>query len=82
MIDAQVADAPRTVPLAVPFTHLQTTLAPQSKFDRNSTLLLRLPESLRLILRLVRTDSYCRNKERLGRGFELKAVIADDVIDY
>jgi hypothetical protein len=27
MIDAQVADAPRTVPLAVPYTHLQTAIS-------------------------------------------------------
>jgi len=26
LIDAQVAHAPRTVPLAVPYTHLQTAI--------------------------------------------------------
>jgi hypothetical protein len=28
LIDVQVADAPRTVPLAVPYTHMQTAITP------------------------------------------------------
>src|SRR6266508_1737008 len=48
-------------------------LMSQPKLDRNFTLLLRLPESLRFILRFVRMDGYCRKTERLAVGFELKS---------
>jgi hypothetical protein len=48
-------------------------LASRPKLDRNFTLLLRLPESLRFILRFVRMDGYCRKTERIGVGFEMKS---------
>jgi hypothetical protein len=53
--------------------HSLRRLAPQPKLDRNFTLLLRLPESLRFILHFVRMDGYCRKTRRLGVGFELNS---------
>jgi hypothetical protein len=37
MIDAQVADAPRTVPLAVTYTHLQTSIGENGNNPSDAT---------------------------------------------